>query len=123
MTTVKDGDPLGRAPDGSGIEPFEVFDVADHLDSPAMVAEYLSGAFAEADPVLVAEALRTAARASGMGDVAAVGPAGEWLTMALRSGAPPTLDTVLKLISALGFRLVVQPVPARGESIEPVTGD
>lgn len=111
MTTIKDGDMISRDHSGSKTEPLEKFDVADHLDSPEIVAEYLSESFAEADPGLIAEALRTAARAHGMAEVAGkAGLARESLYKALRPGSQPRLETILKVIGALGFQLVVQPV-------------
>ncbi len=112
MTTMKDGDMASREHRGSKIEPFEKFDVADYLDSPEIVAVYLSESFAEADSALIAEALRTAARANGMAEVASrAGLARESLYKALRPGSQPRLETILKVIGALGFKLVVQPVP------------
>lgn len=93
------------------------FDVAEHLDSPEVIAAYLSEAFTEGDSALIAEALRDAARAEGMSEIAnRTGLARESLYKALRQGSQPRLDTILRVLKALGFELVVKPVPNVGSS-------
>jgi len=47
-----------------------VFDAAEYLDSPEMIAEYLTEAFETDDEVFIAKAIGTIARAQGMGAVA-----------------------------------------------------
>jgi probable addiction module antidote protein len=111
MTTVKDDDRAIGELSGSEIEPFPEFDVAEHLDSPEILAAYLSDFFAEGDPAMIAEALRTASRAKGMAEVASkAGLARESLYKALRPGSQPRLETTLRVLNALGFQLVVQPL-------------
>jgi len=88
-----------------------VFDVAEHLDSPEVMAAYLSEFFAEGDPAMIAKALNDAARAKGMPEVAAKsGLARESLYKALRPGSQPRLETILRVLKALGFELAVQPI-------------
>ncbi len=43
-----------------------VFDAAEYLDSPEMIAEYLTEAFETDDEVFIAKAIGTVARAQGM---------------------------------------------------------
>jgi probable addiction module antidote protein len=117
MTTVKDDDRATGELSGSKIEPFPEFDVAEHLDSPEILAAYLSDFFAEGDPAMIAEALRTASRAKGMAEVASkAGLARESLYKALRPGSQPRLETILRVLNALGLQLVVQPLLNVGNS-------
>jgi probable addiction module antidote protein len=86
------------------------FRVADYLDSPAMVAAYLNDILEDRDAGLLAFALGELAKARGMPVVAAhTGLAREALYKALRAGSSPRLDTILKVLDALGMRLVVVP--------------
>ena len=48
----------------------KLYDAAEYLDSPEMIATYLTGAFETEDPALIAKAIGNAARAQGMTDVA-----------------------------------------------------
>lgn len=104
-------------PSGSKIEPYPVFDIAAHLDSPEVVAAYLSEFFAEGDPAMIASALSDAARATGMPVVAAKsGLAREAIYKALRPGSQPRMETIFRVLKALGYQLVVQPIPSDGEA-------
>lgn len=87
------------------------FDVADYLDSPEMLAAYLTEAFADGDPALITEALNAASRAAGMAQVASkAGIAREALYKALRPGSQPRLETIMGVVKALGFQLIVAPI-------------
>lgn len=89
------------------------FDPAEYLDSDEAVAGYLTAILAENDAALLAAALGDIARARGMSDIArSTGLAREALYKALRPGAQPRFDTVARVCSALGVRLVAQPVVA-----------
>ena len=46
------------------------FDAADYLDSPEVIAEYLSEAFLTGDEKFAADALGNVARAKGMAGIA-----------------------------------------------------
>jgi len=100
----------------AGVDPsdagtFPVFDIAAHLDSPEVVATYLSDFFAEGDPAMIASALSDAARAKGMPEVAEKsGLARESIYKALRPGSQPRLETIIRVLKALGFQLAVQPI-------------
>ena len=107
MTTVTDD----RTEELLNVENIPKFDVAEHLDSPEVVAAYLSEFFAEGDPAMIAEALGDASRAKGMAEVASLsGLARESLYKALRPGSQPRLETILRVLKALGFRLEVLPI-------------
>jgi probable addiction module antidote protein len=108
---TKEDDVAVIEPSGVNIETYPVFDIAAHLDSPEVVAAYLSEFFAEGDPAMIASALNDAARATGMPEVAAKsGLAREALYKALRPGSQPRMETILRVLRALGFQLAVQPI-------------
>ena len=85
------------------------FDFSEHLDSEEALAEYLTAIMEENDPALLAAALGDIARARGMTEIAkAAGITREALYKALRPDAKPRFDTVSRVCTALGVRLVVQ---------------
>ncbi|ABE41208.1 conserved hypothetical protein [Rhodopseudomonas palustris BisB5] len=86
------------------------FDAADYLDSPEMIAEYLTEAFESEDPALITKAIGTVARAKGMSIVAEdTGLSRENLYRALGGDTKPEFATVLRVLHALGISLVAQP--------------
>lgn len=91
-----------------------VFDMAEHLGNEQAVADYLSIVLEENDPAAFVDALGTVARARGMTDIAkAAGVAREALYKALRADSQPRFDTISRVCTALGVRLVA--VPAHTE--------
>jgi probable addiction module antidote protein len=87
------------------------FDPAQYLDSPEAVAAYLTSMLEEGEPALIAAALGDIARARGMSQIAKdTGIAREALYKALRPGSQPRFETITKVCSALGVKLVAQPV-------------
>ncbi|PZA09519.1 putative addiction module antidote protein [Rhodopseudomonas palustris] len=89
------------------------FDAADYLDSPEMIADYLTEAFESEDPALITKAIGAVARAKGMSGVAEeTGLSRENLYRALGGDAKPEFATVLKVLHALGISLVAQPKAA-----------
>jgi probable addiction module antidote protein len=111
MTTVQDKHDVGSELGDENFASLTPFDFAEHLDSPEMLAAYLSEAFFDGNPALIAETLGDAARAKGMPEVAAkAGLARESLYKALRPGSQPRLETILRVLKALDLRLVVQPI-------------
>lgn len=116
MAPTKDTESSINEFDMDKIRALPAFDVAEHLDSPEVLAAYLSEAFADGDPALIAEALNSAARATGMAEVASKAGIGrESLYKALRPGSQPRLETILGVVRALGYQLVVEPIPAPAE--------
>jgi probable addiction module antidote protein len=84
------------------------YDVAEHLRTPEEMAAYLEACLEEAgdDAAFIAKALGDIARAKGMTDVARdAGLSRESLYKALSGERTPGLDTVLKVIRALGLEL------------------
>jgi probable addiction module antidote protein len=84
------------------------YDVAEHLRTPAEMAAYLESVLEESngDASMVAKAIGDIARAKGMSQVAKdSGLSRESLYKALSGERSPGIDTVLKVISALGIKL------------------
>jgi probable addiction module antidote protein len=89
------------------------FDAAPYLDSEASIAAYLTDILDANDPALLASALGDIARARGMSEIAkASGLTREALYKALRPDAQPRFDTISRVCTALGVRLVAQAVHA-----------
>ena len=87
------------------------FDIAEHLDSEQAMAEYLTAVLEENDPAALAGALGSIARARGMSEIAkASGITREALYRALRPDALPRFDTISRVCTALGVKLVAQAV-------------
>ena len=87
------------------------FDAAEYLDSEEAVAAYLTDILEANDPALLAAALGDIARARGMSEIAkASGLTREALYKALRPNAQPRFDTISRVCTALGVRLVAQAV-------------
>jgi probable addiction module antidote protein len=86
------------------------FDAARYLDSDEAIAEYLTAVIEQNDPALLAAALGDIARARGMAEIAsAAGLTREALYKALRRDAQPRFDTISRVCTAHGVRLVVEP--------------
>jgi probable addiction module antidote protein len=86
------------------------FDVVEVLDTPESQAAYLNVVLEEDDPAAFLVALGTVCRAQGMTRIAKdAGLGRESLYKALGGGASPSLDTTLKVLRALGIRLVATP--------------
>jgi len=92
------------------------FDATDYLDSEEMIAEYISAALESGDASLLMAAIADVAKARGIARVASDANLGrESLYKTLAPGAKPKLETVIRLLHALGVRLTAVPqshVPA-----------
>ena len=89
------------------------YDVAEHLRTPEEMAAYLEASMEEADgdAAFIAKALGDIARAKGMSQVARdAGLSRESLYKALSGDRNPSLDTVLKVVGALGLKLRAEAV-------------
>lgn len=85
------------------------FDPAEYLKDEEEIAAYLTAVLDEHDPRLLAAALGDIARARGMSEIAkASGLTREALYKALRPDASPRFDTISRVCTALGVRLVAQ---------------
>ncbi|MGA2651415.1 MAG: addiction module antidote protein [Terracidiphilus sp.] len=87
------------------------FDPAKYLDNEESIAVYLTGILEANDAALLASALGDIARARGMTEIAkAAGITREALYRALRPDSAPRFDTISRVCTALGVRLVARPI-------------
>ena len=96
------------------------YDVAEHLRTPEEMASYLETCIEEADgdAAFIAKALGDIARAKGMSQVASdAGLSRESLYKALSGERKPTLDTVLRVVRALGLKLRAEPAPGSAAAV------
>jgi probable addiction module antidote protein len=85
------------------------FDAAEYLDSPELIAAYLTEALETNDQTLILKAIGNAARSPGMTEVAEkAGVSRENLYCALRGDVEPEFGTIIKVLQALGISLVAQ---------------
>jgi probable addiction module antidote protein len=85
------------------------FDMVEYLKTDEDVANYLTVVLEDNDPALLAAALGDIARARGMAEIAkASGIGREALYKALRPNAQPRFDTIARVCTALGVKLVAQ---------------
>lgn len=92
----------------------KIFDAAEFLDSPEMIAAYLTEAFESDDPSAITMAIGAVARSHGMTAIAEkAGLSREHLYRALGGETKPEFATVMKVLHALGIDLVAQPHAAQ----------
>jgi probable addiction module antidote protein len=85
------------------------FDMAEHLKTDEDIAMYLTLVLEENDSAELTHALGPIARARGMTEVArASGLTREALYKALRPSSQPRFDTIARVCTALGVKLVAQ---------------
>jgi probable addiction module antidote protein len=84
------------------------WDAAEVLNTPADIAAYLDTYLEDGTPEELLAALRTVARAKGMTELARqTGISREALYRAFSESGNPTLDTLVRVLKALGVRLAV----------------
>ena len=84
------------------------FDAANYLDTPEARLAYVRAAFADDEAVEIVEALAAVSRALGVATVGRkVGTRRDSLLRTLGSAGNPDVDTLLRVIAALGLRLSV----------------
>jgi probable addiction module antidote protein len=92
-------------------ETFSRFDPAEYLNTKADVAGYIEAVMEEGgdDPAVIAYALGVIARARGMAQISEeTGLAREGLYRSLSADGNPSLDTLIKVLKALGLKLAVR---------------
>lgn len=86
------------------------FDMAEHLNSPEAIAEYLTQVEADGDPEEWQRAIGYIAKARGIAQIAADSGLGrESLYKALAPGAKPRHETMTRIVRALGIRTTYSP--------------
>ena len=87
------------------------FDMARQLKSKEDIAAYVTMAIEDGDAAELAHALGVAAKTRGMSAIAqSTGITREAICKALKPNAKPRFDTINRVCTALGVRLVAQPV-------------
>ncbi len=90
----------------------KTYDVAEFLDSEEEMHLYLEAAFEDGDPAIIKNALSNIARARGMTDIAkSAGITRAGLYRALSEDGNPTLDTIVKVLRALGLQIAIERKP------------
>lgn len=85
------------------------FDAAEYLSDDETIAEYLAAALDDPNPDMLLVAIGNVARARGMTQLAQdAGLGRESLYKALRPGAQPRYDTVVRVLRALGIQITVR---------------
>lgn len=83
------------------------FEASKYLTDEETIFEFLTAALEDQNPDVFLRALNEAAKAHGMSQLARdTGMGRESLYKALAPGAKPRYDTVLKILNALGVKLV-----------------
>ena len=91
---------------------FSRFDVADYLNTPEDIEAYLNAVLADGTAQEVALALGTVARSEGMSKVARdTGLNRVSLYTSLGEDGNPSLDTVMRVMDVLGYRLHAERKP------------
>ncbi|MGN6580178.1 MAG: addiction module antidote protein [Bordetella sp.] len=87
--------------------------MAEAMKDPAEAAAYLDAVLEMEDPAALLVALRHVAKAHGMAEVTRRAGLGEKvLFRALSEQGNPTVDTLTKVLHAVGLRLSVEPLAA-----------
>ena len=88
---------------------FREFDASSYLKSPEEVEAYLNAVFEDGTAQEVALALGTVARSEGMSKISRdTGLNRVSLYTSLGENGNPSLDTIMKVLAALGYRLHVE---------------
>ncbi|NRR29519.1 putative addiction module antidote protein [Oxalobacteraceae bacterium] len=102
------------------------FDPAEYITSDEAAAAYLTEALDCNDAAMFAAAVGDVARARGMSEIAkSSGLAREGLYKALRPNSQPRMETITRVLGALGLRLVAEVIPPsqRAKQITDVVED
>ena len=90
-------------------EPLYDYDPAAALDSPESIAIFMADAFETGDAAYIAKALGVVARAKGMNTISQqTDLSREQLYRSLSEQGNPTLKTILAVMQALGFDLMIK---------------
>jgi probable addiction module antidote protein len=88
-----------------------IWDPAEYLETEGQIAAYLEDIFKSGDPDLIIAAIGDVARARGMSKIAGETNRGrESLYKSFAQGGNPSFETVIKVLSSLGFGLRPAPV-------------
>ena len=85
------------------------FDSSEYLDSPEAISEYLTAALETGDASFIATSIGRVARAQGMAEIARqAGLSRENLYRSLNGDTKAELDTIMRVLTALGVTLTAK---------------
>ena len=94
------------------------FDIADYLDSPEMISEYLNTVLAEGNDSALIVALGNIARSIGMAKIAnETGMSRPSLYKALSDGSKPQFETIMKVLRAIGGQIQINPTTEENSAV------
>lgn len=97
---------------GGAIINVSKFDASEYIESEEDAIAYLNAAAETGDPSLLQAAIGDIAKARGMGQIAKKAGVGrESLYKSLDKEGNPSFRTIVKVVNALGGRLVIEPAP------------
>lgn len=85
------------------------FDASEYIENEEDAIAYLNAAAETGDPALLQAAIGDIAKARGMGQIAKEAGVGR---ESLNKEGNPSFRTIVKVVDALGGRLVIEPAPA-----------
>jgi len=89
-----------------------VWDPAEYLETEEQAIAYLDDIFKSGDPSLIVAAIGDVARARGMSKIADDTKRGrESLYKSLSQGGNPSFETIMKVLSSMGFGLRLASAP------------
>jgi probable addiction module antidote protein len=92
---------------------YVTFDPSKYLDDDETIRVFLEDILESGDPKVIAGGLGDVARAKGMAELAAkAGLSRESLYRALSEDGNPRLDTLMKVLGALGVKITLAPQDA-----------
>ncbi|MHA8090444.1 addiction module antidote protein [Aquirufa antheringensis] len=93
------------------------FDIADYLDSNEMVTEYLNAVLAEGNESDFIVTIGNIAKSIGMSKIAnETGLSRPSLYKALSDGSKPQVETIIKVLHSIGYRMQIHPNNEVGDS-------
>lgn len=94
------------------------FDASEYIESEEDAIAYLNAAAETGDPSLMQAAIGDIAKARGMGQIAKEAGVGrESLYKSLNREGNPSFRTIVKVVNALGGRIVVESMPTGANGI------
>ena len=89
------------------------FDASEYIENEEDAIAYLNAAAETGDPALLQAAIGDIAKARGKGQIdKEAGVGRESLYKSLNKEGNPSFRTIVKVVDALGGRLVIEPLPA-----------
>ena len=99
-----------------------IFDLADYIETPEDVIEFLNVSFEDGDSITIPHALNTVVRSKGFAAIAReTGLSRTSLYRAFGENGNPRFSTVMKVLASLG--LTIQIVPAKPSPRETICAE